>query len=126
MNKSIIILFLFLLLISCTIKKPDVVIIDERTNLEDQVLGYYEELNEETDGLVAVYRAGPDSNNTMKPIPTHINESHLPILEVMSEQRTKRIFIISLMIDEQLVAENNKGYLEFRPPQNVKVTKHEA
>ena len=91
-------LFLGIVLGGCSIKAPEVQVTGEKTALEREVVGTYEEMEEDT-WMIASTRAAKAEDEVK------ISPEKRKVLEALQEQKFKR---------EGFVGENNSGLLELR------------
>jgi uncharacterized protein YdbL (DUF1318 family) len=108
------VVFLGVILAGCSIKAPEVRVTGEKTALEQEVLGTYQTMEEDT-WMIASTRAAEGENEVK------ISPEKKKVLEALQSQKFNKDDI-----DEfkklGLVGENNQGYLEIRSleslPQN--------
>lgn len=113
MNRPILLAMLGLsvLAMNCAVKAPEVRVTGERTALEQEVLGTYEELEEDT-WMVASSRS---ANNTNKPV---FSEEKNRVLEAYRTQKFNEDDVNEFK-RKGWVGENNQGFLEVRPGQEA-------
>jgi len=95
-----------LIILSCSVKAPEVNITGEKTALENQVIGTYREIEQDAWTLASVRSATPNQQPTMSPEKKRVFEA------VQGRKFNKDD------IDEfkkaEIVGENNRGLLEIR------------
>ena len=110
MNRPILLTLLGMtaLAVSCAVKAPEVRVTGERTALEQEVLGTYEELEEDT-WIVASTRSANDTHK-----PPVLSEEKNRVLEAYRTQKYNEDDVNEFK-RKGWVGENNRGFLEIRP-----------
>jgi len=98
---------LFLWVNQCSVKAPEVTVTGEKTALENQVIGTYEKIEEET-WLVASVRAAGNAE-TRK-----ISPEQKRVLDAVQNRKFNKDEINEYKRDGA-IGENNQGFLEKRP-----------
>ncbi len=93
------------LLLNCSIKSPEFTITGQKTALEQQVLGSYQQL---ADNAIVTTSARTSAEGSKQGGQQQI------ILQAMQSQKFNKDEIEELKRD-QVIGENNRGYLEVRP-----------
>lgn len=96
--------FMILIFLSCSIKSPEFTITGQKTNLEQQVLGSYQRLQD--DAIVTT------SARTTTDIAKE-NGQQQAILQAMKNQRFNKDEIDELK-SEHVIGEDNQGFLQVR------------
>jgi uncharacterized protein YdbL (DUF1318 family) len=104
--RFLLILISFLILLACSIKSPEFTITGQKTALEQQVLGSYQQL---TDNAIVTTSARTGDQGT-----SGESQEQQVILEAIQSQKFNKDEINELK-REQVVGENNRGYVEVRP-----------
>ena len=94
------------LLAACSIHPPDIKITDEKTALENQILGTYNEIEEDVWMVASVRSAEPGKK-------TEISQEKEAVLNAYQNQEFNKDDIEEFKADG-CVGENNQGYLEIR------------
>lgn len=94
------------ILVGCSIRAPEVQVTGEKTALEKEVLGTYEEMEEDT-WMIASTRAAKTEDEVK------ISPEKKKVLEALQEQKFNKDDIEEFK-REGFVGENNAGYLELR------------
>jgi uncharacterized protein YdbL (DUF1318 family) len=103
MRHYLAILYLFVILINCSIKAPEVSITGEKTALEEQVLGDYRQIESDTWVIASTRATGSGGASG--------TNSQQAVLNATQNQKFNKDEIDEFK-DDQVVGENNKGYLE--------------
>lgn len=109
MNKNITLLMIFiggLLIIECSVKAPEVKITGEKTALENQVIGTYQEIEQDSWTIASVRATTPGKKQTM-------SEEKKKVLAAVQNRRFNKDDVNEFKRDG-VVGENNKGFLEIR------------
>jgi uncharacterized protein YdbL (DUF1318 family) len=104
-------LFLLTLTFSCSIRAPEVRVTGEKTSLEREVVGTYEQMEEDT-WMIASTRS-ERSEEEVK-----ISPEKRRVLEVLQEQKFNKDDVDEFK-EKGYVGENNQGFLEIRSPEKV-------
>ena len=96
---------------NCTISIPDIQLTGEKTALQKQVLGEYEEL-ESDDWVIASARLGTGGQSTT------FSGQKQTILEAIKNQKFRQDEVIELKRNK-IIGENNKGFLEIVNPEKL-------
>lgn len=106
MKTRYLIMFLFLsicVIAQCSIKAPELQVTGEKTALENQVLGTYEQI--ESDGwLIASTRAFGTKSST------EVSDTKQAVLEAVQNRKFNQDDVSELKHDK-VIGENNKGFL---------------
>jgi len=97
----------FALLLHCSVKTPEVQITGEKTALENQVLGTYQQI--ESDAYVIASTRAFDSENAVT-----LSAQKQQVLEAVQNRKFNKDDIDELKRDK-VVGENNKGFLQVFP-----------
>jgi len=100
-------LILIVLISQCSIKAPEIQVTGERTALENQVLGTYQQIESDTYIIASTRAIG---SGQAGPISTQKQE----VLEAMRDRKFNKDDIDELKRDK-VVGENNKGFLTILP-----------
>lgn len=95
-----------ILLVSCSVKAPEVKITGEKTALENQVIGTYREIEQDS-WTIASVRSGSEGNAQQ------ISEEKKKVLTAVQSRKFNQDDINEFKRDGS-VGENNMGYLEIR------------
>lgn len=109
MNKKCmtsIVLIAVLLVAGCSVKAPEVKITGEKTALENQVIGTYQEIEQDSWTITSVRSTSPGKVTPM-------SEEKKKVLAAVQNRRFNKDDIVEFKKD-LVVGENNKGYLEVR------------
>ncbi len=96
----------FLLALGCSIHAPEVRVTGEKTALEQEVVGTYEQMEEDT-WMIASTRAVEEENEIK------VSPEKRAVLEALQNQKYNRDDIDEFKV-EGFVGENNQGFLEIR------------
>jgi uncharacterized protein YdbL (DUF1318 family) len=96
---------------SCTIRIPDIQLTGEKTALQKQVLGEYEEL-ESDDLIIASARLGKQGQAMT------FSGQKQTVLEAVKNQKFRQDEIVQLKRDK-IIGENNEGFLEIVNPEKL-------
>ncbi|MBN2091177.1 DUF1318 domain-containing protein [candidate division KSB1 bacterium] len=110
MKKNIWILAFWVLLIistSCSVKAPEVTVTGEKTALENQVIGTYENIEKET-WMVSSVRSEGEQKKVV------ISDEKKRVLEAVQNRKFNKDEIDEYKRDGA-IGENNRGFLELRP-----------
>ena len=107
----LIVVFVFLVFTVCSIKPPEVRVTGEVTALEQEVLGTYSQVEEDT-WMIASTR-GPQGNETVK-----TSSEKNQVLEAMRTQKFNKDDVDEFK-QKGYVGENNRGFLEIRNRENL-------
>ena len=107
---SLAVLALFLI-VSCSIKAPEVRVTGEKTALEKEVVGTYHQMEEDT-WMIASIRGGKTEKGVKVP------PEKKKVLEALQEQKFNKDDVDEFKRKEY-VGENNKGFLEIRPSKEL-------
>ncbi|MBD3374149.1 DUF1318 domain-containing protein [candidate division KSB1 bacterium] len=116
--KKIMILALAVLGSSCTISIPDIQLTGEKTALQKQVLGEYEEL-ESDDWVIASARLGTEGQSMT------FSGQKQTVLEAIKNQKFRQDEVVELKRDK-VIGENNEGFLEIVNSQKLDTPEEQA
>jgi uncharacterized protein YdbL (DUF1318 family) len=102
---------LLLVLASCSIHTPEMKFTGEKTALENQILGTYNQVKEDVWMVASVRAANPDSQITL-------SEEKRAVLTAIQNREFNKDDIDEFKRDG-VVGENAKGYLEIRPHERL-------
>lgn len=97
--------------VACSIHTPEMKFTGEKTALENQILGTYNQVKEDVWMVASVRAANPDSQIT-------ISDEKRTVLNAIQNREFNRDDVEEFMRDG-LVGENARGYVEIRDPQKV-------
>jgi len=97
---------------ACSIQTPEVKITGERTALENQILGTYNQVQEDVWMVASVRAANPDSQVTLS------DEKRAVLLAIQNREFNKDD--IDEFKRDGVVGENAKGFLEIRPNERLR------
>ncbi len=112
LSKISLVLFAISLILSCSIKAPEVRVTGEKTALEREVVGTYHQMEEDT-WMIASTRGG----ETEKGVEVSPPEKR-KVLEALQEQKFNKDDVDEFK-KKGYVGENNKGFLEIRPSKEL-------
>jgi len=93
--------------VNCSVRAPEVKVTGEKSALENQVIGAYEEIEEDTWMVASVRSAGQKKPTKMSPEQKRLSEA--------VRNRKFNQDDINELKQEGAVGENNRGFLEIRP-----------
>lgn len=96
---------------ACSIHTPEMKFTGEKTALENQILGTYNQVKEDVWMVASVRAANPDSQIT-------ISDEKRTVLNAIQNREFNKDDVEEFM-REGLVGENARGYLEIRDPQKL-------
>lgn len=96
---------------ACSIHTPEMKFTGEKTALENQILGTYNQVKEDVWMVASVRAANPDSQIT-------ISDEKRTVLNAIQNREFNKDDVDEFM-REGLVGENARGYLEIRDPQKL-------
>ena len=102
-----IVLLMILIVVGCSIKAPEVRVTGEKTALEKEVLGTYHQMEEDT-WMIASSRAVKGEGKVK------ISPEKRKVLDALQEQKFNKDDIDEFK-QKGYVGENNEGFLEIRP-----------
>ena len=117
-NKIILAAAATLALSACAVKAPDIKLSGERTTLENQILGSYEDMKEDM-WMVASVR----STEQQPAAPVEISPSKRAALEAMNNRKFNKDDIDEFKQNE-FVGEDNHGFLQILEDLEARVRKH--
>jgi len=106
-------LAMVLLLMYCSVKAPEVSVTGEKTALENQVIGTYQQIEEDVWTLTSVRSVG---NNTA-PQPK-MSENKKKVLEAVQGRKFNKDDVEEFL-KAGIVGENNRGFLEIIHPEKI-------
>lgn len=99
--------------ISCSVKAPEVSVTGEKTALENQVIGTYEQIEEDAWTLTSVRAVGGQPGSQPK-----MSEEKKRVLEAVQGRKFNKDDIEEFL-KAGIVGENNKGFLEIIHPEKI-------
>ena len=100
-----------LIIINCSVKAPEVKITGEKTALENQVIGTYQEIEQDSWTIASVRSASPGKTQTM-------SEEKKKVLTAIQNRKFNKDDINEFKRDG-VIGENNAGFLEIRDQEKI-------
>jgi len=116
--RGVFLLILIGLIVSCTVKPPEVRVTGEMTALENEVLGTYREIEKDTWMVASTRSSAKDKSQTLSP-------EKKKVLDAKRRQKFNDDDVKELKT-EGLIGENNLGYLEIIEQQEVEFDEKKA
>jgi len=104
--------FSLLLVLACSIKTPEITLTGEKTAMENQILGSFEQLSDQALNTTSRRTSGVRETET-------VSEHKQAVFDAVQNQKLNRIEIQELKRDK-IIGENNEGYLEILPTERYK------
>jgi len=111
LSKNFLVLLAVFLILSCSIKAPEVRVTGEKTALEREVVGTYHQMEEDT-WMIASTRGGKAEKEVK------VSPEKRKVLEALQEQKFNKDDVDEFK-KKGYVGENNKGFLEIRPSKEL-------
>ena len=102
----------FFLFLRCIIKMPEFTLTGEKTAMENQILGSFEQLSDQSLNTTSLRTSGVRQSEAA-------SEHKQAVLDAVQSQKLNRIEILELKQDK-VIGENNEGYLEILPTDRYK------
>lgn len=110
-SNSVVLILISLLMISCSVKAPEVKVTGEKTALENQVIGTYQEIEQDAWTLASVRSATPGQQSKLP-------AAKKKVFEAVQGRKFNKDDIDDFK-KEELVGENNLGLLEILNSQKI-------
>jgi uncharacterized protein YdbL (DUF1318 family) len=101
-----------LLFVFCSVKAPEVSVTGEKTALENQVIGTYEQIEEDVWTLTSVRSVGNTAPQAK------MSEDKKKVLEAVQGRKFNKDDVEEFL-KAGIVGENNRGFLEIIHPENI-------
>jgi len=111
MKKNFLYFLFALLFFHCSVKAPEVKITGEKTALENQIIGTYQEIEQDSWTIASVRSTAPGKAPAM-------SEEKKKVLSAVQNRKFNKDDINEFKRDG-LIGENNKGFLEIREPETL-------
>ncbi len=109
-QKLILLLFLGLLsAVACSVKAPELTVTGEKTALENQILGTYQQIESDSYVIASTRAIGNSASNTAA-----VSDQKQQVLDAVQNRKFNKDDIDELKRDK-VVGENNQGFLEILP-----------